>query len=185
MTQDDIDFVGVKTDAAAAGFAGGEFDCVAVFAPFTLQALEREGSAVLFSSADFPGTIPDHIVVSRDLVKERPEDVQKLVEAWYKTLDYIQAHPDESLQIMADKAGVSVSEYKDFAGGTKLFTPQEALAAFQPGTTSTSLDYTAKQINPFLVKAGLTAKKVPLKGLFAPQFTQTYVDSLSGSSSTQ
>ena len=55
LTEDDIEFQGLPTDAAAAAFAGGEFDCVAVFAPFTIQALEREGSAVLFSSADFPG----------------------------------------------------------------------------------------------------------------------------------
>ena len=184
MSEKDVDFRGVLTDAAAAAFAKGKFDCVGVFAPFTAEAIKRPGSHVLFSSADFPGTIPDHIVVSRDLVKERPEDVQKLVDAWYKTLDYIKAHPDESLEIMADKAGVSVAEYKDFAVGTKIFTPQEALAAFQPGTTSTSLDYTAKQINPFLVKAGLAPKKVPLKGLFEPKFTQAYVDSLSGSAST-
>jgi NitT/TauT family transport system substrate-binding protein len=39
MTEADIDFHGVKTDAAAAAFAGGQFDCVAVFAPFTVQAL--------------------------------------------------------------------------------------------------------------------------------------------------
>ena len=64
LTEDDIDFRGVPTDAAAAGFAAGEFDCVGVFAPFWLTALERPGSHELFSSADFPGTIPDHIVVS-------------------------------------------------------------------------------------------------------------------------
>ena len=37
MTQDDIDFRGVLTDAAAARFAGGQFDCVGVFAPFTAR----------------------------------------------------------------------------------------------------------------------------------------------------
>ena len=45
LTEDDIDFRGVLTDAAAAGFADGEFDCVGVFAPFTLTALERPGLA--------------------------------------------------------------------------------------------------------------------------------------------
>ena len=65
LTQDDIDFRGVLTDAAAGAFAGGQFDCVGVFAPFTLEALKRPGSHVVFSSADFPGTIPDHIVVSQ------------------------------------------------------------------------------------------------------------------------
>ena len=69
MTQDDIDFRGVLTADAAASFAGGQFDCVGVFAPFTLEALKRAGSHVVFSSEDFPGTIPDHIVVSQKMVE--------------------------------------------------------------------------------------------------------------------
>src|SRR6185503_12439863 len=49
----DVSIQGVKTDAAAAAFAGGQFDCVAVFAPFTVEAAKRPDSHVLFSSADF------------------------------------------------------------------------------------------------------------------------------------
>ena len=90
----DIEFSGLKTDAAAAAFAGGQFDCVGVFAPFTVQALERQGSKVLFSSAEFPGVIPDHLVATADAATKRPEDMQKLVNAWYATLDYIKANPD-------------------------------------------------------------------------------------------
>jgi NitT/TauT family transport system substrate-binding protein len=177
MTEDDVDFRGVLTDAAAAGFANGRFDCVGVFAPFTLQALERPGSHVVFDSADFPGLIPDHIVVSKQLVKQRPEDVQRLVEAWYQTLDYIKAHPSESLSIMANAAQLSATEYHELAGGTKLFTVQEALKAFTDGSDTTSLMYTAKLINPFMVKSGLAPKKAPLKGLFDPSFTQAYATS--------
>jgi NitT/TauT family transport system substrate-binding protein len=184
LTEDDIDFRGVLTDAAAAGFADGEFDCVGVFAPFTTEAIKRPGSHVLFSSADFPGTIPDHIVLSNEFVKDHPDEVQKLVEAWYATLDYIAANPDESLEIMAEQAGVSTEEYQDFASGTRIFTAEEALAAFQPGDDYTSLLYTAKQINPFLVKSGLAKKKVKTKGLFAPKFTKAYVNSLVTTSST-
>ena len=82
LTEDDIDFQGVKTDAAAAAFAGGQFDCVGVFAPFTLQALKRPGSHVVFSSKDFPGTIPDHLVATADAAADA-EAMQKLVDAWY------------------------------------------------------------------------------------------------------
>jgi NitT/TauT family transport system substrate-binding protein len=179
LTQDDVDFRGVLTDAAAGAFAGGQFDCVGVFAPFTLQALERPGSHVVFSSKDFPGTIPDHIVVASALVKDRPADVQKLVDAWYKTLDYISAHPQESIDIMAAKADLPSADYEKLAEGTKIFSVDEALAAFQDGDSSTSLQYTARQINPFLVKSGLTQKKASLKGLFVPKFTQVYADSAS------
>ena len=104
MTEADIDFRGVLTDAAAAGFAEGEFDCVGVFAPFWLTALERPGSHELFSSADFPGTIPDHIVVSRELVDDNPAAVQKLVDAWYLTMDYIADNPEAATATMAEAA---------------------------------------------------------------------------------
>jgi NitT/TauT family transport system substrate-binding protein len=180
FTQDDIKFRGVLTDAAAGAFAGGQFDCVGVFAPFTLQALERAGSHVVFSSKDFPGIIPDHIVVASSLVKDRPKDVQKLVDAWYKTLDYIKAHPVESLDIMAAKAQLSPADYEKLAEGTKLFTVDDALTAFKDGATPTSLMFTARKINPFLVDSGLTKKKASLKGLFVPKFTQTYADSITG-----
>ena len=184
LTEDDIDFRGLPTDAAAAAFANGKFDCVGVFAPFTAEAIKRPGSKVLFSSADFPGTIPDHIVVSQDLIDENPEAVQKLVEAWYKTLDYIAANPDEATKVMADKAGVSVAEYEEFEAGTNIFTPEQALAAFQPGSDYSSLLYTAKKINPFLVKSELIPKKISLKGLFDASFTEEYVSSMGATTTT-
>ena len=80
---------------------------------------------------------------------------------------------------MAAKADLSSADYEKLAEGTKLFTVDEALAAFQDGDTSTSLQYTARQINPFLVESGLTQKKASLKGLFVPKFTQVYADSAS------
>ncbi len=176
LTQDDIDFRGVVTADAAASFSGGKFDCVGVFAPFTVEALKRPGSHVVFSSKDFPGTIPDHIVVSKSMVSSKAGVAQKIVNAWYDTLEYMKANPSSSVKTMAKVAKVSPAEYDDFAAGTKLFTVDEALTAFKPGDTTASLEYTAKLINPFLVKSGLTKKEAPIAGLFAPQFTQAYAD---------
>jgi NitT/TauT family transport system substrate-binding protein len=184
LTQDDIDFRGVLTADAASSFAGGQFDCVGVFAPFTLDALKRPGSHVVFSSKEFPGTIPDHIVVSQSMVAKKPKVAQKLVNAWYDTLAYIQANPEKALKIMADKAELSTKDYEDLANGTKIFTVDEAIAAFQPGDTTTSLQHTADLINPFLVKSGLTKKQASLTGLFQPQFTQAYADAHPESTTT-
>lgn len=176
LTEDDIDFRGLPTDAAAASFASGEFDGVGVFAPFTLQALEREGSKVLFDSSDYPGSISDHLVVTPELIEECPGDVQALVNAWYATLDYMETNPDEATQIMADLAELSVEEYESFAEGTTIFSADEALASFESGDDMTSLQYVAEQINPFLVDAELIPEPAPLDGLFDASFTQTHVD---------
>lgn len=180
MTEDDIDFKGVKTDAAAAAFAGGQFDCVGVFAPFTVQAAEREGSHVLFSSKDFPGAIPDHLVATAK-ASEDPDAMAKLVAAWYATLDYIEENPDEARKIMADKAGLSTKDYEDFESGTTIFSPDDAVNAFEDRKDDpTSLPEMARRINPFLVESGLTKKEANLDGLFLPEFTQDYAEKNSG-----
>jgi len=182
MTQKDIDFRGVKTDAAAAGFAGGQFDCVGVFAPFTVQALKRPGSHVLFSSKDFPGVIPDHLVATEKAYTEHPKELQAVVNAWYATLDYIKANKASATALMAKKAGLSVADYDSFAAGTTIFTAKQALDAFadRKGDT-TSLPEMARRTNPFLVSSGIAKKEADLSTLFAPEFTKAYVDAHPGS----
>jgi len=180
LSEDDIDFRGTLTDAAAAAFADGEFDCVGVFAPFWLTALERPGSHELFTSADFPGLIPDHIVVSQELIDESPEAVQKLVDAWYMTLEAIEEDPEGTTEIMAKQAETSVDEYEQLAEGTTLFTAQQAADAFQDGDDTTSLPYTAKLINPFLVDSGFTEEEAPLEGLFDSSFTEDWLERSGG-----
>ena len=172
MKESDVDFKGVKTDAAAAGFAGGQFDCVAVFAPFTTQAMEREGAHVLFSSKDFPGTIPDHLVATAEAAGDE-ETMQKLVDAWYATLDWIDANHDAAVKIMADKAGVSVDEYEDYAEGTTIFSPEDALNAFEDRKgDATSLPEMARRTTPFLVASGLAKEEADVSDLFLPAVTR-------------
>jgi NitT/TauT family transport system substrate-binding protein len=145
-----------------------------VFAPFTVQALKRPGSHVLFSSKDFVGTISDHLVVTPKLVKDRPADVQKLVNAWYDTLEWIKANPAEATGIMATHAQLSAQEYGQLAEGTKLFTPQEALKGYT-GQDPTDLTAMFWQVNDFLVGTGLIKQRATLEGLYDPSFTKVYL----------
>jgi NitT/TauT family transport system substrate-binding protein len=181
MTEDDVNFKGVPTGDAAAAFANGKFDAVGVFAPFTTEALKRPGSHVLFDSKQFPGAIPDHLVVSKDMVEKRPKDVQKLVDAWYATLDWMKKNPDEARKVMAAQAEVSVEEYKAFEAGTKIFTPSEALAAFDGKTAPEGLKPEAEKIGTFLVDTKLAEKKPDLDGVFDASFTKDYIDRHGGS----
>jgi NitT/TauT family transport system substrate-binding protein len=174
MTQKDIQFQPLETGAAAAAFAAGKLDAVGVFAPFTTTALKLKGSKAIFTSKDFPGAIPDHLVVTRKMVTERPEDVQKLVNTWFDTLDYIKANPDESVKIMAKRAGVTPEEYKAYDKGTTIFTIQQNLEAFTPGKTTKNLDFAAGNISEFLVKAGLAKQKPKLEGLLDDRFVKAY-----------
>jgi NitT/TauT family transport system substrate-binding protein len=177
MTAADVNLQNLETGAAAAAFAAGQMDAVAVFAPFTTQALARAGSHALFTSADYPGSIPDHLVVSGTLADEHPADVQKLVEAWFKTLDYIHAHPAEAKQIMADRAGVSTADYDSYDAGTTIFTLDQNIEAFAPGADNKHLDHVAEQESTFLQDAGFIETAPDLSKLLMDKFVKAYAAS--------
>lgn len=176
LSPQDIQFVPLETGKAAAAFVAGQVDAAAVFAPFTTQALKRPGSKELFSSKDFPGAISDHLVFSRKFVDENPEQVQALVDSWFATLDHIKANPDQSYEIMAKRAGVSIDEYKEYADGTQIFTIEENLKAFQPANDMSSLIFAADEMGQFLVDVGLAAQKPDISRLFDDRFVKAYAE---------
>jgi NitT/TauT family transport system substrate-binding protein len=168
----DIKFTPLATDAAAAAFVAGRVDAVGVFAPFTTTALERPGSRAIATSKDFPGAIPDHLVVNPSLVKDRPDDVQALVKTWFDTLDWIRANREQAVAIMAERAGVSAADYNTYDAGTSIFTLEQNLEAFTPGSTDAHLDYQARKITDFLLQTKLIDTEPDLDGLLDDQFVK-------------
>jgi NitT/TauT family transport system substrate-binding protein len=170
----DIQFVPLETGKAAAAFVGGQVDAVAVFAPFTTQALKRQNSKELFSSKDFPGAISDHLVFTRKFIGEHPDRVQAVVNSWFATLEYVKANKQKSYEILANRAGVSVEEYKEYEDGTKIFTIEENLKAFQPGNDMTSLPFAAVEMSKFLVDVNLAKTKPDTSQIFDDRFIKAY-----------
>jgi NitT/TauT family transport system substrate-binding protein len=174
LLPEDIKFVPLETGKAAAAFVGGQVDAVGVFAPFTTQSLKRPGSKELFSSKEFPGAIPDHLVFNRKFINDHPEKVQAMVDSWFATLDFIKAHAAKANEIMAKRAEVSIAEYKDYAVGTKIFTVEENLKAFQPSTKMSSLHHSGQEMSDFLINVGLAKKYPDLTKLFDDRFVKAY-----------
>jgi NitT/TauT family transport system substrate-binding protein len=172
LTEKDVQFTPLLTDAAAAAFVAGKVDAVGVFAPFTTTALGLKGSTAIATSKDFPGAIPDHLVFSAGFVKAHKTEVQALVQTWFDTQAWIAANPDQAIEIMAKRGGVTAADYKTYDAGTTIFTKQQNLDAFAAGSTPANLGYQAEQIGDFLVGTGLAEEKPSLDGLLDPSFVQ-------------
>jgi NitT/TauT family transport system substrate-binding protein len=67
-----------------------------------------------------------------------------------------------------------VEEYKQYAGGTRIFTVQENITAFQPGNDMSSLPFAAKKISAFLTQVGLAKTQPDLSKLFDDRFVRAY-----------
>ncbi len=174
MAPQDVIIVPMGTDKAAETFAAGKVDAVAVFAPYTTTALKLPGSKELFSSKDFPGAIADHLVVTRDLAKQHPEQVQALVDSWFDTLAALAKDPNGTLTMMAKRAGVSVEEYKQYAGGTRILSLKENLKALYPSAQDDSLVYISGRISSFMIENKLSKSRPVLDGMFDDRFVKAY-----------
>ena len=166
----DITFVPLETGAAAAAFAAGKVDAAGVYAPFTTQALKRPGSKALTTSKENPGAISDLLVCRTEFVKKNPDQIQKVVNAWFATLKLIKQEPAATLPILVQRSGVSEPEFKAYDAGTTIQTLAENRQNFKPGTTMTSLPYASQQISTFLVEVGLAKTKPDISNLLNASF---------------
>lgn len=176
LLREDINIKNLETSQAAAAFAAGEADGVGAFPPFWLDALKRPGSHELLSSKDFPGAIPDLLVATQALVKDRPDQVQAIVNSWFDTLNFIDKNPERAKEIMAKQANFSPEDFRVFDKGTNIFTVKQNLEAFSPGDTIQHMPFAAEIISEFLVNVGLLEDAPALDNLFDNSFVKTYAN---------
>jgi NitT/TauT family transport system substrate-binding protein len=176
MTEKDVQFVNIKVQDCPAAMLSKRVDAAVVWEPSRTKILtDLKGSKSIFDSADVPGLIPDLLVASGSLVKDRPDDVQKVVDAWYDAIDFWRANPDEAVKIMAKRTDTPVAAYKDFVKGTRIFSAPEALAAMTKSDKVTSLYTSGESVAQFLLKAEQISKVPDYASAIEPKFTQEAV----------
>ncbi|MGB3292269.1 MAG: ABC transporter substrate-binding protein [Phormidesmis sp.] len=174
LSREDVDILPLETGAAATAFAAGQADAVGAFPPFWLTALEREGSKELISSADFPGAIPDLLVMSQTIIDERPEDVQAIVNTWFDVLAFMEENPERADEIMAERAGITIEELQQLKGGTRMFTIEDNLEAFSEGEGIEHMPTAAKEMADFMVSVGFIPEAPDLAPILDGQFVEAY-----------
>ncbi|MBW4474579.1 MAG: ABC transporter substrate-binding protein [Stenomitos rutilans HA7619-LM2] len=176
LSRNDVQTVNLETGAATAAFSAGQLDAVVAWVPFTNTALKRNGSQELSSSKDFPGAIPDLLVVSQKLISERPDQVQAIVDTWFDTLKFIATNPERANEIMAKRAGVTIEELQSFQAGVKFFTPEENLEVFSSGDTMKHLPFAIKEISNFIVEAGFLPQVPNSDSLLDDHFIKAHIE---------
>ena len=170
LNRDDVVIKGMPTDQAATAFAAGQVDAVGAFPPYTGTAMQREGARVIASSKEYPGAIPDLLTVSGDLIKERPDDVQKIVKTWWDVREFMEKYPEKSEAIMAKRAGIPTEEYEQYKDGTRFFSIEENLEAFSTGEGMKFMPFAAESMADFMVSVGFIPEKPDMTKLFDDSF---------------
>jgi len=97
-------------------YAQGKADVIVTYDPVKTK-LQNAGMKVLFDSADIPNEIFDILVVHNDVYKNRKQDLCRLVDRWFKAIEYIKDNQQDAAHRISRRLGVTVAEYHDMMRG--------------------------------------------------------------------
>ena len=115
------------TTEAGLAFMSGQVDAAIMWESELSEALDSvEGAHALVTSANYPETILDSLVVNESYAQDHPEVVESVAKAWYKAVDYLKENPEEACELMA--SGFEEVTAEDIAGdmeGLQFFGREE------------------------------------------------------------
>ncbi|MEO0409685.1 MAG: aliphatic sulfonates ABC transporter substrate-binding protein, partial [Cyanobacteria bacterium P01_A01_bin.135] len=78
--------------------------------------------------------------------------------------------------IMAKRASVESEDFDTYLKGTRFFTLEENLEAFEDGDDMTAMPFAAKEMADFMVGVGFIPEAPDLNAVLDNQFVQAYAE---------
>lgn len=86
----------------------------AVLPQSELETAKREGFArIIVSGEETPGLVTSVLSFRSDVIKERPEDIARIIRAYFRAVDYRATHPEEFNDVVAERLASVNSRWKD------------------------------------------------------------------------
>jgi NitT/TauT family transport system substrate-binding protein len=117
----DVTIVDLDADKAGSAFVGGSLDVAVTWEPWISKAAAMSNGKKLITTAELPGLIVDTLVFRDATLKERPEDIRRVIKGWFKALEWYQVHPDEGNQIIGAAYKLKPEEVKGIASGIRFY----------------------------------------------------------------
>ncbi|OFX28283.1 MAG: hypothetical protein A2Z07_08625 [Armatimonadetes bacterium RBG_16_67_12] len=114
MSLKDITTVNMTAGDAGAAFVAGKVDAAVTWEPWLTKGKSAPHGKILVDSSATPNLIVDVLVFRKDVIKARPKDMENIVKAWVKAVEFWKANPDEANKIMAGAVGGWLKDTKVF-----------------------------------------------------------------------
>lgn len=114
MSLKDITTVNMTAGDAGAAFVAGKVDAAVTWEPWLTKGKSAPHGKILVDSSATPNLIVDVLVFRKDVIKARPKDMENIVKAWVKAVEFWKSNPDEANKIMASAVGGWLKDTKVF-----------------------------------------------------------------------
>jgi NitT/TauT family transport system substrate-binding protein len=148
LKESDITAVDMGPGDAGVAFVAGKVDAAVTWEPHLTKGKQSPDGHLLTDSSQTPGLITDVIIADKDWIAKHQKEVKAIVDSWNEAVAYYEAHPDESIAIMAKGVGGFLEDPKDFKEtltGIKFYDAAQNKAFFGTKEKPGPLYQTVKQ----------------------------------------
>jgi len=138
--------------------------------PGKSEALEK-GYKVLANAGDFPYLITDVLVFNLNIIEERPDDIQKIVQSMFEALEFLEANPDEAIRIMAELTGMSEDAMSEGLEAILMTNLDENIKVMTPSNDPTLKNIIA-EIAKFYMDRGQISYEPTFNDIIEPMFVK-------------
>jgi NitT/TauT family transport system substrate-binding protein len=115
LTEADIEVVDLTAEDAVTALQLREVDAAVTWEPWLSRGKAVEHVHVLTDSTQQPGLLVGCLITTASVFQERKTEFQALARIWFEAVDYVEAHPEEAMPIMARHLGGGLDDPEAFA----------------------------------------------------------------------
>jgi len=127
----DVNIVNVEQMNGEKLMQNKTIDAFISYPPVSINILKQKEFHTVFNSAEIPEEIIDTISISKKALAQNPGFVPKLHKVWQMALDYYQHHPEDALNIMATREGISSEDFEGVLSDLKIVNFEGQKEIFQ------------------------------------------------------
>ncbi len=112
LSLDDVNLINVEQSEGKSALAGGKIDAFVSYPPVSIEILKNKDYHSIFTSNEIPKEVIDVVSISKSALKNNPELVRQLHDAWKMAQKYYVEFPEEAIEIMAARENISPQDFQ-------------------------------------------------------------------------
>ena len=163
----DVTIIPLEINEHKRAFLEDKVDAIVTFEPVRSQLL-AEGAHQIFDSSQIPGEIVDVVVIHDKHLREHEKNLKVLLNAWFRSLDYLETHSDDAVRLMETRLMIAPDEIRNSYKGLEFPDLGENIRMLEGN--SSPMVKTAARLAETMRSTDLLKKDVKLANLPAPEF---------------
>ena len=170
LSEADVRFVDGSAEDVPARLASGEIQAGHTWGRAKSEAIS-DGYTLLATAGEVPGVVTDVLAFKKQVIEDRPGDVEAIVRSLAEAQAYVQSSPEDAIRIMAENEGMPEEEMKEGISELHLFGVQDNKVAMSAqGTDSRSLYESGRNIAEFYLEKGEITEMPDFESIVDPRF---------------